>query len=75
MSTVNCAGDNKKRLRKENEKKYHTDAKDFMRVINLAFSYIEFGTKLLVYYLDKIKKYTPIIIDGKLVTPRGYRDV
>ena len=43
------------------------DAKDFMKVINLAFSYIEFGTKLLVYYLDKIKKYTPIIIDGKLV--------
>ena len=43
------------------------DAKDFMKIINLAFSYIEFGTKLLVYYLDKIKKYNPIIIDGKLV--------
>jgi len=47
------------------------DTKDFMKIINLAFSYIEFGTKLLVYYLDKIKKYNPIIIDGKLIEKDG----
>ena len=47
------------------------DTKDFMKIINLAFSYIEFGTKLLVYYLDKIKKYSPIIIDGKLEEKDG----
>ena len=40
---------------------------DFLKSINNAFSYLEFGCRLLlVYYLDKIKKIKPIIKDGKI---------
>ena len=49
------------------------DAKDFLKIINLAFSYVEFNIKLLlVFYLDKIKKYNPIILkDGKVEDKDG----
>ena len=49
------------------------DAKDFLKIINLAFSYVEFNIKLLlVFYLDKIKKYNPIILkDGKIEDKDG----
>ena len=44
------------------------DTNDFIKIINLAFSYIEFDSKLLlVYYLDKIKKSNPIINNGQKV--------
>ena len=36
--------------------------KDFLKVMNLAFSNLDFDCKLLIYYyLDKIKKFNPII--------------
>ena len=48
------------------------DSKDFLKIINLAFSYIEYDSKLLlVYYLDKIKKYNPILSNGKIVDKDG----
>jgi hypothetical protein len=40
---------------------------DFLKSINNAFSYLEFGCRLLlVYYLDKIKKIKPILKNGKI---------
>ena len=43
------------------------ETKDFLKIINLAFTYMEFDSQLLlVYYLDKIKKYNPIIDNGKI---------
>ena len=49
------------------------ETKDFLKIINLAFSYVEFNIKLLlVFYLDKIKKYNPIILnDGKIEDKDG----
>ena len=48
------------------------DGKDFLKIINLAFSYIEFEYKLLlVFYLDKIKKYNPIMNKGKIEEKDG----
>ena len=46
---------------------------DFLKIINLAFSYMEFDCRLLlVYYLDKIKKYNPILKeDGKIEDKDG----
>ena len=45
---------------------------DFIKIINLAFSYVDFQSKLLlVYFLDKIKKYNPIIKEGKIVEKDG----
>ena len=46
---------------------------DFLKIINLAFSYMEFDCRLLlVYYLDKIKKYNPILKeDGKIEEKDG----
>lgn len=43
------------------------NSKDFLKVINIAFSYLELEYKLLIYYyLEKIKKLNPIIKDGKI---------
>ena len=46
---------------------------DFLKIINLAFSYMEFDCRLLlVYYLDKINKYNPILKeDGKIEDKDG----
>ena len=46
---------------------------DFLKIINLAFSYMELDCRLLlVYYLDKIKKYNPILKeDGKIEDKDG----
>jgi len=45
------------------------NSKDFIKVINNAFSYLDFDYKLLIYYyLDKIKKINPIIKDGIIET-------
>ena len=45
------------------------NSKDFIKVINNAFSYLDFDYKLLFYYyLDKIKKLNPIIKDGIIET-------
>lgn len=48
------------------------NSEDFLKIINLAFSYIDLQTRiLLVYYLDKIKKYNPIINEGKIEEKDG----
>ena len=48
------------------------EAKDFLKIINLAFTYMEFDSQLLlVYYLDKIKKYNPIMDNGKIEEKDG----
>ena len=42
--------------------------KQFLNVINKAFSELEYNFKLLmIYYLDKIKKFHPIKRDAKLI--------
>ena len=41
--------------------------KDFLKIINNAFSYLDCNCKLLIYYyFDKIKIFHPIIKDGKI---------
>ena len=48
------------------------EAKDFLKIINLAFSYIELDSRLLlVYYLDKIKKFNPIMNNSKIEDKDG----
>ena len=48
------------------------EAKDFLKIINLAFTYMEFDSQLLlVYYLDKIKKYNPIMDNGNIEEKDG----
>ena len=48
------------------------ETQDFLKIINLAFTYMEFDSQLLlVYYLDKIKKYNPIIDNGKIEDADG----
>lgn len=43
------------------------NAKDFIKVINLAFSNLELEYKFLIYYyFEKIKKFNPIIKDGMI---------
>jgi len=40
---------------------------DFLKSINNAFSYLDFNFGLLlIYYLEKIKKFKPILINGKV---------
>ena len=40
---------------------------DFLKIINIAFSYLDCNCRLLIYYYyDKIKKLHPIIKDGKI---------
>ena len=48
------------------------EIKDFLKIINLAFSYIELDSRLLlVYYLDKIKKFNPIMNNSKIEDKDG----
>ena len=43
------------------------NTKDFLKVMNNAFSYLEFEYKILIYYyFEKIKKFNPIIKEGML---------
>ena len=56
-------------LKKNNKIK---ETNDFLKIINIAFSYMEYDSKLLlIYYLDKIKKYNPILNNGKLEEKDG----
>jgi hypothetical protein len=44
------------------------NGKQFLKAINLAFSKLKFNYKfLLIYYLEKIKKFNPIIKDGNIL--------